>query len=52
MVNLVSKPTNLIALKLLAESPQSLSVITELRVETGNVVQLITNGNKLSSREV
>ena len=46
VVNLVSKPTNLMALKLLAESPQSLSVVTELRVETGNVIQLITNGNK------
>ena len=34
VVTLVSKSTNLMAMKCLAESPQSLSVTTELRVET------------------
>ena len=34
VVTLVSKSTNLMAMKCLAESSQSLSAITELRVET------------------
>ena len=34
VVTLVSKSTNLIAVKCLAESAQSLSAITELRVDT------------------